>query len=140
MVWFIEWWYHNVGAVFDVAAITSVDLKEYQRFLESKGYKPATVNLRMRAIASFLQWALDVGLIERLPRLLKSVSEQKRPPQALERTEVNRLLRELEKQGNLRDIAFIRFLLSCGLRISEAVQLRVEDIQMSERKGTLTVR
>jgi len=140
LVWFIEWWHQHVGEAFDVAAITSVDLKEYQRVMESKGYKPATINLRMRAIASFLKWALDVGLIERTPQFPKSVSEQKRPPQALERAEVNRLLRELEKGRKPRDIAFVRLLLSCGLRISEAVQLQVEDIQMSERKGTLTVR
>jgi len=140
MVWFLDWWQHNVGEAFDVAAITSVDLKEYQRYLESKGLKPATVNLRMRAIASFLQWASATNLIEHLPHLPKAVSEQKRPPQALERAEVNRLLRELEKEGKPRDTAFVRLLLSCGLRISEAVSLRVEDIQMSERKGTVTVR
>jgi len=67
--------------------------------LEEQGLKPATINLRLRAIASFLQWALDVGLIERIPRFPKTISEQKRPPQALERAEVNRLLRELEKEG-----------------------------------------
>jgi len=140
LLWFLNWWKHNVGETFDAVAITSVDLKEYQRYLEEQGLKPATINLRMRAIASFLQWALDVGLIERIPRFPKTISEQKRPPQALERAEVNRLLRELEKEGKARDIAFVRLLLSCGLRISEVVQLRVEDVKMSERKGTVTVR
>jgi len=31
---------HNVGETFDAAAITSVDLKEYQRSLEEQGLNP----------------------------------------------------------------------------------------------------
>jgi len=27
LLWFLDWWKHNVGETFDAAAITSVDLK-----------------------------------------------------------------------------------------------------------------
>lgn len=58
----------------------------------------------------------------------------------MDRAEVNRLLREVEREGDPRDAALIRLMLSCGLRVSEAVSLRVKDVDVGERHGVVTVR
>lgn len=61
-------------------------------------------------------------------------------PKCLERNERNSLLREVERKGNLRDIAITYTLLHCGLRISELVALNREDIIIKDRSGSLKVR
>lgn len=66
-------------------------------------------------------------------------TEQKAPPKALERVEQNRLLREAERRGRARDIALIRLMMSCGLRVGEAVTIRLTDLDISERHGSVTV-
>lgn len=60
-------------------------------------------------------------------------------PEALDRKEQNRLLRAVERTGNLRDVAIITTLLHCGLRVSEPCGLRLRDVEMSERKGIVRV-
>lgn len=53
--------------------------------------------------------------------------------QSLERAEVNRLFWEVEKESNPRDTVLVRLLLSCGLRLSDAVSLRVADVELERR-------
>ncbi|OPX88220.1 MAG: Tyrosine recombinase XerS [Pelotomaculum sp. PtaB.Bin104] len=74
------------------------------------------------------------------PNVPRKVQTQPTPPKALERNEQNRLLREVERRGKQRDVALVRLLLSCGLRVSEAVLLQVSDLDIGERHGKLTVR
>lgn len=87
----------------------------------------------------WLNWAKKAGYIDRLPSFPRQVSKQKIRPKALERREQNRLLRETERRGKARDLALIRLLLSCGLRVGEAVTLRVDDLNLGERHGRVVV-
>jgi integrase/recombinase XerC len=64
----------------------------------------------------------------------------RKAPQALERAEQNRLLRELEREGDARDRALLRLMLSCGLRLSEACGLLAEDVSLEGRQGSVIVR
>ncbi|PHJ39945.1 integrase [Desulforamulus profundi] len=66
--------------------------------------------------------------------------EQKTTPKALDRLEQNRLLREAERRGKVRDIALIRLMMSCGLRVSEVVAIRLTDLDIGERHGMVAVR
>ena len=43
-------------------------------------------------------------------------------------------------RGTMRDLAVIQTLLGTGLRISELANLRLEDVEVSERKGNIRVR
>ncbi|OPY61137.1 MAG: Tyrosine recombinase XerC [Pelotomaculum sp. PtaU1.Bin065] len=123
------------------ADVTSIDLRDYQGYLQTvRGLKPATVNRRLNNVRNFLKWAREAGYLERMPNVPRKVQAQPTPPKALERNEQNRLLREVERRGKLRDMALVRLLLSCGLRVSEAVLLQVSDLDIGERHGKLTVR
>ncbi|GAB6159324.1 tyrosine recombinase [Desulfotomaculum varum] len=121
--------------------ITSIDLREYQGYMQNiQGLKPATVNRRMAALEKYIKWAYGKGYVDRLPAFPKTIREQKAPPKALERVEQNRLLREVERRGKARDVALIRILMSCGLRVGEAISIRLADINIGERHGSVTVR
>mgnify|MGYP005833676619 CR=1 FL=1 len=144
---FARWWDQTRGEPFAPADVTGIDLRDYQSYLQNvkknrrgQPLKPATVNLYLEALQTFLKWALEAGHVARLPNFPKPVREQKGPPKALDRTEQNRLLREAERRGRARDVALVRLLMSCGLRVSEAVSVRVSDLDIGERHGVLTVR
>lgn len=54
--------------------------------------------------------------------------------------EQDALLRAMERANNTRDKALVYVLLFCGLRVSELVKLRVEDLEIKERSGKLEVK
>jgi integrase/recombinase XerC len=71
---------------------------------------------------------------------VKGVRQVKAAPKALSNLELRRLLREAHKSGKARDIAIIETLANTGLRVGELAKLTVADAEISERKGTVTVR
>lgn len=69
------------------------------------------------------------------------LKEQKNTaPRWLARNEQQALLRAVREKGRRHDLAVIQTLLGIGLRISELAALKVSDLDISERKGTLQVR
>ena len=123
--------------------ITSIDLREYRDHLQVLGRKPSTVHRHFASLKVFLKWSMASGHTVRLPAFPKIPSQGKASPKALERKEQNRLLRELEKTagpGSARDRALVRLMMSCGLRVSETISIRVSDLELSERKGKVTIR
>lgn len=128
---------------FDPRRVTTTDLRLYKRTLvEGSQLKPATVNRRLASIRCFIRWAGQVGLIQpgRLPAIPKTLRVARRGPRWLDRREQHALLRAVERGGHSRDIAVVKLLLNTGLRVAELCALTWQDIALSERKGTLTVR
>ena len=62
-----------------------------------------------------------------------------RAPKWLEKKDVDKLIRTCERASNKRDLAILLTLRHTGLRVSELCSLRVDSIQLSERKGQLQV-
>ncbi len=138
---FAAWYKETTGDDLWPDLVTSLDLSEYRQYmLTVKEYSPSTVNRKLAAIRAWLTWAQEAGLIDRLPVMPKAVPRQKLAPRSLSRNEVNALLRAVERGGSRRDQAIVAVLLYCGLRISELVNLRVQDVEINERSGKLTVR
>jgi site-specific recombinase XerD len=71
---------------------------------------------------------------------VKGVPASARSPKSLEKREVDRLIRMAERSGKKRDLALLQVLRHTGLRVEEVCDLRLDDIEISERKGLLTVR
>lgn len=141
MAYFNKWYVDANGREPRPEDITSIDLREYQGYMQNvQGLKPATVNRRLAALEKYIKWAQGKGYVERLPAFPKAVREQKAPPKALDRVEQNRLLREVERRGKVRDVALIRLMMSCGLRVGEVVAVRLADLDIGERHGSITVR
>lgn len=98
----------------------------------------ATISRRLGALSSLHAYAIDEGLLDANP-----VANVRRPPrsdvsptQGLDRDEARRLLAEADAMG-ARTGLLVRLLLHNGLRVTEALQLRVEDV--SEQRGHVVV-
>jgi site-specific recombinase XerD len=68
------------------------------------------------------------------------VSEVTLAPKWLTKKDQYALIRAVQKENNARDLALIMVLLHTGLRVSEVSSLRLSDVRISERQGSVTVR
>lgn len=138
---FKTWWEGITGEPFTLNAVTSLDIADYRRYLLNQNRKPATINLHLDAVSSFFYWAISEGIVSSNPvQGVRRVPEQRKVPRWLSRTELGSLVRALKKYGKARDMAFLALLLHAGLRVSEAVALRTEDLVLRERSGLIRVR
>jgi integrase/recombinase XerD len=139
---FAGWFARTVGETFSAEAVTPTDVREYRGYLLNvEKRQPATVNRRLAALRRFFQWARAIGLAKELPTdNVKGVASSPRAPRWLEKREVDRLIRTVERHGNTRDLAIVLTLRHTGIRVSELSSLTVGDVEISERQGSLTVR
>ena len=109
-----------------------VDAQEYVSQV-AREHKPATAAAAADALRA---WSRDHGMrwdLRTPPR------EAVTAPQALSRQEQYRL-RRAALAGGPRDAALTALLLLAGLRVSEALALRPQDVILRERSGSVVVR
>lgn len=119
--------------------LTRIDVKTFVNSLQAKGNSASTINVKYAAVVAFAKYINKPAIVQDidLPTARKT---RHIAPKSLERNERNRVLREVERDGNLRDIAIINTLLYTGLRVGELVALNRDDITIGERSGSVTVR
>jgi site-specific recombinase XerD len=139
---FSQWFFSTNGKTLSPEAITPIDVREYRsHLLAVKNYKPATVNRKLASLSAFCEWAREAGLIPANPAQGISQVDQVRPaPKWLDKNEQYALLRAVQERGRRRDIALVTLMLNTGLRVSEVADLKVSDVKISPRKGSVTVR
>jgi site-specific recombinase XerD len=113
-----------------VPATISVDV--LRDFLDTFSHlKPATRARKQAALNSFFQWAFRHDLIAANPMAkIESVKREAPQVRALERTDVEKILAIIPAKQS-RDQLFFRLIFETGLRVGEALQLYVEDLDMT---------
>ncbi|MGD8969424.1 MAG: tyrosine-type recombinase/integrase [Anaerolineae bacterium] len=139
---FAEWFDRTNGRGLAPGRMTPIDVREYRSYLLAvKKQKPATVNRKLSSLSAFCEWAKEAGLITANPvDGISQVGEVRAAPKWLDKNEQYALLRAVQERGRKRDIALITLMLNTGLRVSEVSGLRVDDVTMSPRKGSVLVR
>ena len=151
---FARWFAQTNGEAFTPAAVTPSDVREYrQHLLNVDRRKVSTINRKLAALSVFMRFAIDTHLIEHDPTAqIKHVEESPRGPKYLDKQQQFALQRAIEKDlqysqarypkrwlSRRRDASLVLFLWHTGLRVSEAIALTKRDVQLSERKGQVTV-
>ena len=112
-----------------------------QRYLTSlrEGLKPVSVHQHFRTLKTFFTWCVESGLLrEHLMRGL-TMKNPKTLPRVPEDEEVRGLLLACpDTAEGRRNKALVALLADSGLRISEALRLRIEDVNFASR--TVNVR
>ena len=118
----------------DVNEVTATSLTSYVIYLEKEGRKPATISRSIASMKAFYHYMekerrLAVDPSERL----KAPRIEKKMPTVLTTEEVTRLL---EQPGGtspkeLRDKAMLELLYATGIRVSELIGLKLDDINMN---------
>lgn len=132
-----EKWLYGSGT--DLENYARSDVQQYIDYLAAKKKSAATINKLWNAIKSFSKWAGKENAIEDIS-IVKVADIKKLAPKAMDKLERNKLIREIDRAGNKRDYAILMTLLMTGIRVSELVALDRADVNISERKGTVTIR
>lgn len=126
------------------------DFRAYLRFLGRQNLSRAATQLRFSALRTFYKFLVRHGEVEatpirniampkmpkRLPRYLtvqQMVDLLNAPLKVLGSSKEKRAGRPVSVAAAYRDVAVLETIYSCGLRISELVGLRVEDVDWTEQ-------
>ena len=141
---FAAWYHQTNGEPFDLVRLTALDLNDYREWALAENMAPSTINRRLGFLKQYIAWAVEQGIVKPSVRVaikeVKLARQQKLAPRALSQAEARRLLKEVELRANPRDQAIVYTLLFTGLRVGELAHLRIEDVKLSERKGTILIR
>lgn len=127
------------GAGTNLEEFSRSDVQQYIDYLVSKRYSATTINKYWSSIKHFSRWAKKDAAIEDIS-VITPPNMLNQAPIALSRNDVNKLIREIDRTGNVRNMAIIQTLVNTGIRLNELVNLDRNDFDMSERKGSIKVR
>jgi site-specific recombinase XerD len=116
----------------DLGEIERVDLEAFLEHEQDRGLRISTVRTRLACIIAFLHFLMEQEVIP--VSLLKRSIKLKLPdvlPRALNPADVRKLLSVID---DTRDRALILLLLRTGMRIGEALGLRLNDLDIRDRK------
>lgn len=111
-----------------VEEVNEDDAKSYMAHLMDKGHKVASVSLAMSAIRFLYDEMLGKGLFVKI----KLPKAEKKLPTVLSKEEIKKML---EMTKNSKHRLLIAFLYSSGLRVSEAVSMKINDLDLEEKMG-----
>ena len=128
----------------DITKVKEMDLLSYRSYLQhSKRHRTATINQHVAALRSFFTFLHNKGIIsESVIGNLKPLSKPYlRAPDVPKRAQILKLFRMVDTQNDRgkRDFAILQLFVQCGLRLSEVGEIELDDIDISERKGTLRI-
>jgi len=115
----------------DPQNVNEDDVKQYMGYLISeKKLKPSSVNLTLSALKFFYKEIIGKDIFMKI----RAPKAEKKLPVVLTRAEVRKLL---EVTKNFKHKLLISLLYSSGLRVSECVSLKIDDIDIHEKMGTV---
>lgn len=120
----------------DVTILDSDDITPYLGYLHDRGLKKSSLRLKLAAVKSLFKYLFKKELIEKNPAAaVISPKTEKKLPNYLQLKEVNKLLDYFDSTTfeGIRDKALVDIIYSCGLRISEVLEIKVNQIDKQER-------
>ncbi len=134
--------------------VSPVDVRDYRQYmLAVKRLSSGTINRRLSALRAWMDWAVQSGLMDFNPIAhVRGVGKtQAAEIHWLSPQEEGKLIRTVEREIHaatteagrrkaLRNRALVILLLNTGLRANEALSLRLDDVNIGERKGEAHVR
>jgi site-specific recombinase XerD len=133
-VTFFSRWLESEGRTATLDELNRAAIREWLAVL-SDTHEPGTVKVRYRGLHRFCSWLVDEGEITTNPMATLSPPTLKmKPVPVVTDDELVALLKACNGRefADRRDEALIRLLLDCGVRISEACGLRVDDIDLDQ--------
>lgn len=138
---FLQWY-----APHKLEKLTAVDLIHYRQHLtDENGLRPASLNRKLEALRRFCRWAHEQNKLKtnvagevKLTRTVRGVR-----PKGLADLEIQALLRAAGQSAHglgKRNYALAQVMLQTGVRVSEAANLRIADMALRERAGSIRLR
>jgi integrase/recombinase XerC len=127
---------------FNVKRVTVRDITDFRENLRrEQGQAVATVNRAIVTVRKFFGWLVDQGHLTANPaKPVKELKRQSLAPKGLDRSQVRKLLREVELRQDTRSTAIFSLLLFTGCRVGDLINLEIADLIITERSGSAIFR
>ena len=142
---FVAWRGTVQDGALAIENLAAYDLIAYRQHMVAAGRRPATINRRLDALRRLCRWARGTGVLvsdaTRDVRPMRVARNQQ--PSGLTDIEVHALLRAAGASSHglaARNYAIVQLMLQAGLRVGEVAALRIADLTMSERSGSVHIR
>ena len=126
--------YFDNNGIAEVRDLNSTDLSLYISTLDKQGMSSATISRNIASIKSFFMYLFKNKVVnEDCADKLKAPKIDKKVPEILSIEEINLLLNQPSDRSNkeIRDKAMLELLYATGLRVSELVSIRLEDVNLT---------
>ncbi len=109
-------------------------VKQYFRYLIRSKISPSSIKRKFSSLSSYFSYLIDRKIIKRNPlNGVYTPKLAKKLPTVLSVEEIKKIFNQSENTDNellgLRDRCIIELLYSCGLRVSELCELKINNIQ-----------
>jgi site-specific recombinase XerD len=138
-------WHETIQGDAVLERLTQFYLIAYRQAMIATGNRPTTVNRRLDALRRLCRWAQGMGLMA--ADLARDVRRIRLPrhcqPLGLLDTEVHAMLRAAGGSTHglaRRNYALVQLMLQTGLRVGEVAALRIGDLTLHDRSGSVHVR
>ncbi|WP_420644110.1 site-specific tyrosine recombinase/integron integrase [Candidatus Leptofilum sp.] len=125
---------NNLNSAGQWESINSERINAYVKYMKEQPYASSSVARKVAAVKSFFNYLYSNQIIQENPTTnIDSPKVKKRLPKTLSADEVERLLQapaNKKSPKNLRDMALLNMLYSTGMRVTEVVSLRLEDVDL----------
>ena len=121
------------SGIFDVAKVNRTNVMTYVYELQKQHKAGATVSRNIASIRSFYQFLQRKGLVTENPAAdLELPKVEKKMPEILSLDKVELLLEQPcgDEDKEIRDKAMLELLYATGIRVTELISLKVEDINL----------
>lgn len=113
--------------------VKATDIRSWLMSMEEKGLKPRSIHIKLAAIKSFYQYCMEENIVNKNPTLnVSSPKIDDSLPRYLSKRQLA-LLQELTTD-NKRERAMVETLYATGVRISELLNVRLEDVKWDTRQ------
>jgi integrase/recombinase XerD len=115
--------------------IKLVQLRNFVEWMSGNGVSPRTQARTISGVKSFYKFLLIEEVVENDPTmLLESPKIGRKLPDVLTDDEINQLINSIDlgKREGLRNKAILETLYSCGLRVSELINLRLSNLHFEQ--------
>jgi integrase/recombinase XerC len=121
-----------------VDKIIPLDIRSFIIYLSEKGEKKTTIARKLSSLRSFFKYLIRVGIVKNNPAEIIPLPKLDKPlPKFLTEKQVENLLEEKEEKRNftkIRDEAILELLYATGMRISELINITLEDIDFKREQ------
>ena len=139
---FAKWFKETNDINFDPIVVTEIDIRDMRSYLQgTRHLKETTINLRLASLKSYFEFLEGEKYIKNNPaKAIKKIKIQSpAAPKSLDEQTYRALRRHIYRCGNKAHIAMFEIFTRCGVRNFELINIRITDIDITERKGNLKV-
>ena len=111
----------------------NVSVLSYIQHLLSEGKSERSINRIVISLRSFYNYLKDQKVVAEVPKIYyKNTSNTRKLPEILTIEEVDRIIKIVDKDSNkgIRDNALLELMYATGMKVSEIINIKVQDINL----------